>query len=48
LYDDRLSNILKDYTHDRVSKMNALHQYAKELLDMNDVDKAWQVLMAGE
>lgn len=48
LYDDRLSNILKDYTHDRTSKMNALHQYAKELLDMNEVDKAWQVLMAGE
>lgn len=48
LYDDRLSNILKDYTHDRASKMNALHQYAKELLDMNNVDKAWQVLMAGE
>jgi flavin reductase (DIM6/NTAB) family NADH-FMN oxidoreductase RutF len=46
LYDDRISAILKTYTHDTAGKKDALHQYAKELLDANDTQKAWQVLLA--
>ncbi|MGN6476980.1 MAG: flavin reductase family protein [Flavipsychrobacter sp.] len=48
LYDDRLISILKEYTNDHDGLHNALHTYAKELLDAGDVDKAWQVLLAGE
>lgn len=48
LYDDRLISILKEYTADNDGLHNALHTYAKELLDAGDVDKAWQVLLAGE
>ena len=47
LQDDRLMSILKEYGHDEDAKKDALHQYAKELLDTKHVDKAWQVLMAG-
>ncbi len=47
LQDDRLMSILKEYAHDEDTKTEALHQYAKELLDGKQVDKAWQVLMAG-
>jgi len=46
LYDDRISAILKTYSHDTAAKKEALHQYAKELLDANDLQKAWQVLLA--
>ena len=46
-YDERLSQLLKDYTHDEDAKKEALHGYAKELLDAKHVDKAWQVLLAG-
>ena len=28
------------------AKKEALHQYAKELLDAKDVNKAWQVLLS--
>jgi len=45
-FDDRLTNILKSYTHDTGARKDAIHQYAKELLDAGHVDKAWQVLMA--
>lgn len=48
LYDDRLSQIVRDYNNDDNAKRNALHEYAKELLDAGNVDKAWQVLLAGE
>jgi flavin reductase (DIM6/NTAB) family NADH-FMN oxidoreductase RutF len=48
LYDDRLSHIIKEYEDDSASKRNALHIYAKELLDLGKVEKAWQVLLAGE
>jgi flavin reductase (DIM6/NTAB) family NADH-FMN oxidoreductase RutF len=44
--DDRLNEILKKYSHDENARTEALHQYAKELLDAGDVNKAWQVLMA--
>lgn len=47
LYDDRLTHILRDNSNDEHTLTNALHQYAKELLDEGDVNKAWQVLLAG-
>ncbi len=46
--DERLSAILKEYTHDESAKQLALHMYAKELLGNKNIDLAWQVLMAGE
>jgi flavin reductase (DIM6/NTAB) family NADH-FMN oxidoreductase RutF len=48
LYDDRLLNILREYEDNETGRKQALHMYAKELLDLTDVNKAWQVLMAGE
>lgn len=48
LYDDRLVSIMREYETDEAARKLALHQYAKELLDAEEVDKAWQVLMAGE
>ncbi|MGN6569025.1 MAG: flavin reductase family protein, partial [Flavipsychrobacter sp.] len=48
LYDDRLTQILQDYAENEEEKLHALHTYAKELLDHGQVDKAWQVLLAGE
>lgn len=44
-WDDKLTSILKEYNHDEAAKKDALHQYAKELLDSGDVNKAWQVLL---
>jgi len=46
LYDDRLTQILREYDNDEESKQNALHLYAKELLESGQMDKAWQVLLA--
>lgn len=46
--DERLSAVLKEYTHDESAKQLALHEYAKELLSNKNIDLAWQVLMAGE
>jgi len=43
--DEQLVQILKTYTHDEDAKKEALHQYAKELLDAGNVNKAWQVLL---
>jgi len=48
IYDDRLTGILKEYTHDDDRRMQELHIYAKELLDAGNVDLAWQVLLSGE
>lgn len=48
LYDDRLTQIMKEYELDNNSRQHALHLYAKELLDTGDTEKAWQVLLAGE
>ncbi len=47
LYDDRLTHILRDNSNDEQTLTTALHLYAKELLDEGDVNKAWQVLLAG-
>jgi len=48
LYEDRLTQILREYADDDKVRIHALHIYAKELLDEGHVDKAWQVLLAGE
>ncbi len=45
--DERLSGILRTHTHDESAKKEALHSYAKELLEAKEVNKAWQVLLAG-
>ena len=45
--DDRLTQILKEYTHDEDAKKDALHLYAKDLLAAKRVNDAWQVLLAG-
>lgn len=47
LYDDQLTQILRDNTGNQQALYTALHTYAKELLDAGNVHKAWQVLMAG-
>lgn len=48
LYDDRLTQIMKEYELDEAAKINALHLYAKELLEEGSTAKAWQVLLSGE
>jgi flavin reductase (DIM6/NTAB) family NADH-FMN oxidoreductase RutF len=48
LYDDRLSQLIKEYGVNDASRRQALHIYAKELLDQGNVEKAWQVLLSGE
>jgi len=48
MYDDRLIQVLRDYEGDDAGREHALHVYAQELLAANDVEKAWQVLLAGE
>lgn len=48
LYDDRLTEIMRQYETDDKGRRDALHTYAKELLDRHEIDKAWQVLLAGE
>lgn len=48
LYDDRLNHILSEYSNNNGARLHALHHYAKELLDDGAIEKAWQVLLAGE
>ena len=48
MYDDRLTQILRDYETDEQGRIHALHLYGRYLLDAGDVSKAWQVLLAGE
>ena len=48
MYDDRLIQILRDYEQDANGRNHALQIYARELLSAHEVDKAWQVLLAGE
>lgn len=44
--DERLRQILQDYNNEPSILNNALHQYAKELLERHDIEHAWQVLLA--
>lgn len=46
LEDIRFADLMRTHTHDTEARRLALHQYAKELLDAGNVDKAWQVLLA--
>jgi flavin reductase (DIM6/NTAB) family NADH-FMN oxidoreductase RutF len=48
LYDERLTQILRDYEGDERGLLHELHTYAKELLDAGDTGKAWSVLLASE
>lgn len=48
LYDDRLTEIMREYEQDETGRRNALHAYAKDLLQRHELDKAWQVLLSGE
>ncbi len=45
--DDRLVQILREYETDAASRQYALHQYAAELLNDENVTHAWAVLLAG-
>lgn len=44
--DLRVADILKQYANDAAGKQDALHTYAKELLDKGDIETAWQVLFS--
>jgi hypothetical protein len=44
-YDDRVKNIFQYYSINPDEMEKELHTYAKELLDRNLVDEAWQVLL---
>lgn len=44
--DLRVADILKQYVNDAAGKQDALHTYAKELLDKGDIETAWQVLFS--
>ncbi len=46
MVDDRLAQILRDFDNDKQAQTLALHQYAKDLLQNKEVQKAWQVLLA--
>ncbi len=46
LHDDRFSQIIREYDHDKPARIHSLHLYAKELLDTGNTEKAWQVLLA--
>ena len=45
--DDRLVQILREYETDESARQHALHQYAAELLNDENVTHAWSVLLAG-
>jgi flavin reductase (DIM6/NTAB) family NADH-FMN oxidoreductase RutF len=44
--DDKLKNIIQYYSINPDEMEKELHQYAKELLDKNNIAAAWQVLLA--
>ncbi|MBS1587995.1 MAG: flavin reductase family protein [Bacteroidetes bacterium] len=46
LYDDRLNQIIQEFADNLAAKQNAKHHYAKELLEIGQVEKAWQVLLS--
>ncbi len=46
--DERLVAILKNYGTDAQAKINALHQYAKELIAQNNLTLAWQTLLSSD
>src|SRR5690606_4752059 len=48
LYDDRLTQIFREFAEDPGPRTEAIHRYAKELLEAGEVEKAWQVLLSEE
>jgi len=46
--DDKLKNIILYYSISPIEMEKELHYYAKELLDGNKVEAAWQILLATE
>lgn len=44
--DDKLKNIFQYFSTDPLEMETELHQYAGELLDIEKVTEAWQVLLA--
>ncbi len=44
--DERLVELLREYDTHPEALRHALHQYAAELLDKGDVEKAWEVLLS--
>lgn len=44
--DERIRQIMREFNTDNSSKLHALHLYAKEVLDMGHVDKAWHILLS--
>ncbi|MFX6011284.1 hypothetical protein ABTE87_21575, partial [Acinetobacter baumannii] len=43
--DDKLKNIMHYFSVNPQSMEKEIHLYAKELLQQNEVEKAWQVLL---
>lgn len=48
LVDDRFLQIVREYHNHGEARINAVHTYAKELLEQGFVDRAWQILLAGQ
>lgn len=46
-HDERLSHLLREYDTHPEALSHSLHQYAAELLDRNEIDRAWEVLLSG-
>jgi hypothetical protein len=46
--DEKLKYIVQYYGINPTTMENEIHLYAKELLDKNEVEKAWQVLLMGD
>jgi flavin reductase (DIM6/NTAB) family NADH-FMN oxidoreductase RutF len=44
--DEQVMAILRAHSHNAAAKAEALHLYAKALLDRGEVEKAWQILLA--
>jgi flavin reductase (DIM6/NTAB) family NADH-FMN oxidoreductase RutF len=45
--DDKVKNIIQYYAGSPTEMEEELHQYAKQFIDKNEVDKAWQILLTG-
>ena len=46
--DEKMRYIVQYFSINPASMENEIHQYAKELLSNNEVEKAWQVLLMGD
>ncbi len=47
-FDNKAKNIVQYYSINPEEMEQELHRYAKELLDNNETEKAWQILLVGE